>query len=957
MQDQLENLEIMSTNFEQICKNDYYMMQRMTDLSKINRIKINFNFCHIAISKNGGLIALCKQKGFIDTSRNTKLNNYIIVMFQNEKELYEIPIDWKYSERWIVCLDFTEKQDLYGILNDGGIFKFKYKEKIKKEKITFLELKKQGVAKAKFFQKGFIAYTNFENFYYIKDIKDPIGILLFNMSGLIKLSPNFEFFAISPENSQSNKIEVLLTYEEGNGVVHIEQKLSGENFQVKIIDENTSEIVGINLIYDGKPKPFIINNKRKSSSMKNLEGDYPSGFGKISAIAISPSGKKISFYNSEKKTAFIMDSDFKGDYSTVSFTYNMDDYSKNENAEIEAVLEYKAGYQFLFCGEDAVALSGQRFVILSKPNATLAKPYLIKEGSQVLAMQGVLFSRCISEIDGIRCLTNDGVYFISKVPKELVDISLPFSKSSSKILIKIYIESFSKKYNLYKEMQDLEKDLPEIVSQLQNSSANIFWTEDENEDQKKEAQLFVLKVAQYGKNFVKKGEFNFERFNEICKEMRIINQLRNDDRYPIFITYKEYIDLSPEEIIDILIKYKNFRVAAELCEFLDYGIKKVKYKFMLEKMKYKLKQVEELLYSDNKSKEKEEEIYKDLLNEIAEMEDISYVNMAKKAIKFGSEKFAMKLLDQEKSPLTKIPQLIELKKTVNTLDICFETYDFNILSIVLEQISKKVDIMEILCNPELKHHQQKILLFLKKFKPYKVKEFLKKTNNNTELFYMKLNELFKAQTLEKKKILFEECKTLCKNSDVFSKYKKYLENLEHVFNFKKSCIDENIIHYSELEPYKLSVNDCFLNGTKNNKYNWLETQNNKFLDYSNKKLNIIRFRSCLEKNIPEVIDTILEKTPLKKLGLTPLNMGEIYYDYKFYNKATEYLMQVKESGNNNYVVTMLKNMGKNKEALEVIFSDKDNDNLPLLVNDILKIEPSLKGYVDELCSKYKISLQ
>lgn len=86
-------------------------------------------------------------------------------------------------------------------------------------------------------------------------------------------------------------------------------------------------------------------------------------------------------------------------------------------------------------------------------------------------------------------------------------------------------------------------------------------------------------------------------------------------------------------------------------------------------------------------------------------------------------------------------------------------------------------------------------------------------------------------------------------------------------------------------------------------------------------------------------------------------MGEIYYDYKFYNKATEYLMQVKESGNNNYVVTMLKNMGKNKEALEVIFSDKDNDNLPLLVNDILKIEPSLKGYVDELCSKYKISLQ
>jgi len=65
------------------------------------------------------------------------------------------------------------------------------------------------------------------------------------------------------------------------------------------------------------------------------------------------------------------------------------------------------------------------------------------------------------------------------------------------------------------------------------------------------------------------------------------------------------------------------------------------------------------------------------------MEDISYVNLAKKAIKFGSEKLGMKLLEQEKSALTKIPQLIELNKTINSLNICFETYDYNILSIVL----------------------------------------------------------------------------------------------------------------------------------------------------------------------------------------------------------------------------------------------------------------------------------
>ena len=49
-------------------------------------------------------------------------------MFQNSKTKYEVPIDWDYSKRWVVCLDFLVNQDLYGVLNDGGIFKFKYRE-------------------------------------------------------------------------------------------------------------------------------------------------------------------------------------------------------------------------------------------------------------------------------------------------------------------------------------------------------------------------------------------------------------------------------------------------------------------------------------------------------------------------------------------------------------------------------------------------------------------------------------------------------------------------------------------------------------------------------------------------------------------------------------------------------------------------------------------------------------
>ena len=97
------------------------------------------------------------------------LNKYVIVMYQDAYLRYYIPINWKYNERWIVCLDFTSKDNLYGILCDGGIFKFNYFERKYKEKVTSNVLKLEGVVKAKFFEKGFIAYTQIHNFYIIKD--------------------------------------------------------------------------------------------------------------------------------------------------------------------------------------------------------------------------------------------------------------------------------------------------------------------------------------------------------------------------------------------------------------------------------------------------------------------------------------------------------------------------------------------------------------------------------------------------------------------------------------------------------------------------------------------------------------------------------------------------------------------------------------------------------------------
>ena len=966
MEDPIEALEQISYSFDKMDKNNYYMMQQISDFSKARGIKINFNYCHISISKNGGLIAICKKKSFFDTARNSRLNKNIIVLFQNSKTKYEIPIDWDYSKRWIICMDFILRQDLYGILNDGGIFKFKYIDKIKKEVPTSQRLQQENIIKAKFYEDGFIAYTKFENFYYIKNIKDPTPVFMFS-TGIMNLSPNFDFLMISPDNSSSGKLELLLTNENGEGVFHTEQKLTGENIQRQIIDENTSELVGLSIILKGSPEPYIIKNfedKNKDAKKEKKEKNDKNkdNFGKITCIAQSPSGKKIAFYNSEKQEAYIMNSDLMGEYTKVNFKYKEEEKSDLEKNELKAILDFKDGYQFLFCGEDTLALSGQRYIIISKPKAENALTYLIQEGGGILAAQGTLFSKCISEVDGLRCLTNDGVYFISKIPKEFFDISYTFSKSDTKKYIQIYNKHrFALRYDTQLEVKKLG-NLSNIIEQLQTACSYIFWTEDENDNNKKDLQLFIIKAAQFGKNFLVKGkdDFNYDKFNEKCKEIRMVNQLRNDKKYPFFITYNEYRELIPRDIIDIMLKYKNFRVASEIAEYLGYKTDKVKYKYMIEQMKNLIKKVQKYRYAQEKTKEneiEEEQIYKDFLDEIEKIPDISYVNLAKKAIKFRNEKLSMKLLEQEKSALTKIPQLLELNKLTNSLDICFRTYDFNILSIVIQKLSSNISfdeiILEYIKNPEFQIHFPQILLFYKRYKQDDLSKFLSESKNYNHLFYLKLEEFFNETDEENKEKLLEECIKCNKNGNL--KYKKYLDTLTNSMKFQDDCMKKNYVKLTEIKKDEDTIYDYYLKAIKNNNYSVVEKQN-KNLEYSSKKLSLLRFRALLESKKAKEIDDILEKTPIKKLGLTPLNMAEIYYDYEMYEKATEYLLQVKEANYLFYVVDLLKNMAEYKKALEIVISNKDFEMKEIQINEIIKKDPKLKEYVDELCLKYKINI-
>ena len=96
---------------------------------------------------------------------------------------------------------------------------------------------------------------------------------------------------------------------------------------------------------------------------------------------------------------------------------------------------------------------------------------------------------------------------------------------------------------------------------------------------------------------------------------------------------------------------------------------------------------------------------------------------------------------------------------------------------------------------------------------------------------------------------------------------------------------------------------------------------------------------------------------LKKLGLTNLNVTEIFFKFKRYDKAIEYLKNITEPAYLNHKINLLEFTENYELELEMIFADKKITNLGDLVNMILAKKPNLRNKVDELCERYKIKME
>ena len=947
IKEKIDGLEMLAANFIRTRSGMIFTKEKITELLKTGpNLPFEFEYLLVTISPNGGLIAMCSTFNYLETGK-TGIDKNILVMHQDAGRRYYIPNNWRTPQCYLVSLEFNEKEQLYGFCNNGTLLKFDILTNKGVEKVNNQIFLEEGIVKAKLFDKGFIALTQKGNIYYAQDIKNPIPVFMVNIKEQLGFSNDVDFLGIPPNKSRSGKFELLLINEKGNGLLHIERQDSAD-------DNNkltTPKKVPISLLVSEKLEKYAPESQTENKEWEDAGSKKSLPIlGKINAMCMSPSKREIAVYCAQNSTAYIFSTNLdKCSFEKLTFKIeNLDsDLSNEEINEHKALFSFNRKYQFLFCGERSLAIGGQRYiVIINRENEILS--FKVIEGNSMSAITGNTLFKAINEIDGVRYLSKEGVFLISEVSQELYDTCNPFNKKSPvKKLISAYGAFLSRNADCDKQIRDIAQDLPDAISTLQTAAVNIYFTERNNDNNLKDLQMLLIKASQYGKSFVQKGDFNYDRYIQKCKDIRIINSLRNLKDTPRFVTFNEYrksLDPDSPEFMKKILRHHNYYFAFELSNFLGYENDKIYQRFCVANIK-KIKDD----YDD-------ERLFNSLNRKLQECPNISYITLAKKCIKHNKYKLAEKFLKQEKSIVVKVPQYLELKNWSTALDLAIESNDRTVIKVVIDKIFKVENkkIFNKIVGEHPKAHKATIEYLRNHDQDDVLRGYLGSREDFEELLYMTLENFFKCKTIKDRKGYIIEAKKYLekiKGNSNLDFYKQYISDLENSLKFKKACIDKaKIIQANDISPFDNSIFECYKLGVDSN-YDFIES-NNKNFNIGQKKVSYIRFKALAEKKKFDQIKEILANTNYKKLDISPVILAKIMYNVKNYDFAVELIKQSTDFNEFDEKIDLLRKMQKHRVALEIVLNDKKADK-NRYINELLREKPELKKDLQELQNRTK----
>ncbi|CEI87038.1 hypothetical protein RMCBS344292_01458 [Rhizopus microsporus] len=345
--------------------------------------------------------------------------------------------------------------------------------------------------------------------------------------------------------------------------------------------------------------------------------------GPFTKMAVSPNGKFLALFTADGKL-WVVSTDFQK---------NMSEYSTKSRIPPQ---------QLVWCGTDAVVLYWDHIVLIVGPYGDWIK-YSYEDPIYL-----------VSEIDGVRIMSNDKCELLQKVPD-----------STEKIF---KIGSTDPPAMLYDALDHYETELVDAVDSCIEAAGFEF---------QHYYQRTLLKAASFGKCFLE--NYNANNFVDMAQTIRVLNAVRYYD-IGIPLTYTQYKRQGPEVLIDRLVNRNHHLLAVRIAEYLQIRTDKILIHWACEKIK--------------SSTEDEESICRAIVDKLAKKPGLSYAEIAKTAHDAGQTRLATRLLDYEPRAADQVPLLLSMQEDETALIKAIESGDTDLVYLVIFHLKRKLPLGE-----------------------------------------------------------------------------------------------------------------------------------------------------------------------------------------------------------------------------------------------------------------------
>ena len=951
-----QNYEVYSQNYSE----NYYIVDKMTKNSYVQANKLNFKYLFVTICKNGGLIAMCKTPDYF-ISKDNPLNKHLIVMHQDSGTVYKIWNSDLFTKRKLVGLEFNDKEQLYAFCDDGEIFKVDIlRKQVIQLPLNYIQLQDEKILKVKPFEKGFIILTGAGTIFYLKDLKNKEESLEFMVSLRdnlkIKEFQDCDFLAIPSEQTEKDSDEEILVMKPNQEGVYLIKKIksSGSQFMVKSRKQDYSDMK-LNVLFLNSSNIEKFDTKLHQIDNEDLENQVNENLriGPISGFAISNSKKKIALYVSKKKSVYMFSSNIpsKGrlNFKKYQFKFEFDEFEPEDNIkEKNKILNFN-NKELVFLNDDCVAICGGRWVVMinEKGDTLIEEICNEKDKNDISKTDDYVYCKSVSEVDGFRLLTKEEVSLFRKLPEDLKPVYNHFNTTPAKILLSSYEKYLAKDPFSNDELREIKDNLSDSIFCLAKAAGYLYWVEKEQDTHaKKELQTYFLKAANYGKCIFGKAEFNFDRFNNLLMDLRIINALRNYEKQSRFLTLEEYkclVSDSSDGILKKTMRQLNFKLAFEIAKFMGLPERDVY-------LKYAIKKIQKIEIEDSKEAD---EVYSELIPMLKKLENISYIDIAKKCFKYKKFKLGKKFLENEKSSLVKIPQYLELKDWNKAIKLAIESNDINAITVVLDNVYKveqeTAKIKDDAVNDQFVFYlaqypniKIQVINYLKKNNKLKtLQAYLIEIKDTEELFYFTVENFFQSKTKNEREEILKQLKSYkFEKSDNKKFFENYISDLESSLKFKKECLEKGIYTKNDTTNFDNSIFDCFEKAIPT-EFDWVLKQNHNYFKLSNRKITILRFKQLFKNKKIDEIENIINKEGIKKLDISYVKIAKMFFDNGNKEKALEYAQKENNELLVEEKVDILIKLEKYIEAAEAALKIKDRDKFEEIFDN--KLGPKVKN--------------